>query len=98
MTIQEDLQKFLDDPDAVIVFHGDFKAQDYRNIRKVLENTEDDYLIFKNSQGAKFEIFFDVTEKGNIKALVAYMLENNKHCVYSYQIDNQQTILRNLSR
>ena len=98
MTIQEDLQKFLDDPDAVIVFHGDFKAQDYRNIRRVLENTEDDFLIFKNGQGAKFEIFFDITEKGNIKALVEYMSENHKSSIYSYQIDNHQTILRNLSR
>lgn len=98
MTIQEDLQKFLNDPNAVIVNHGDFKVRDYQNIRRVLEHTEDDFLIFKNGQGTKFEITFDITQKGSVRLLVNYLLQDFSDSIYSYQLDSVQTILNSLNK
>lgn len=91
MTIQEDLQKFLDNPAAIIVHHGRFTAKDLQDINKVLNGTSEDFLIFENAGGRTFFIWFNCVE------FINHRLKEQKYRIYSYQIDGKQTILTPLS-
>lgn len=59
--IQDELKKFMEDPHAKFCSVGSFTVTDFHNLNKVLNNTEEDFLIFDNGGGRKFDIYFDRT-------------------------------------
>jgi hypothetical protein len=102
--IQENLQEFMENPYTNIVSSGSFKVVDFTNLNKILNNTEDDFLIFDNAGGKKFEIVFDRTlpdKKGvdtlyKVKAFIKYLLKERKSWIYCYQLNKEQTVLRKI--
>ena len=102
--IQENLQKYMEDPYTNIVSSGAFKVLDFVNLNKVVTDTEDDFLIFDNGGGRKFDIMFDRTlqnEKGKdelfkVKDFIEHLLSKHKNWIYCYQINNEQIILRKI--
>ena len=102
--IQENLQEFMENPYTYIVSSGSFKVVDFTNLNKILNNTEDDFLIFDNAGGKKFEIMFDRTlpnEKGvdtlyKVEAFIEHLLKEHKSCIYCYQLNKEQTVLRKI--
>jgi hypothetical protein len=84
--IQENLQEFMQNPEARIVSGGSFHVIDFTNMNKVLNNTEEDFLIFDNGGGKQFEIKFDRTmsdENGvdtlyKIKDFIEYLVKKSQ--------------------
>lgn len=102
--IQENLKEFLSNPDTTIVSSGTFRVRDFNNLNKVLNSTEEDFLIFDNGGGRKFDIVFDRTiqdENGQnitykIKELIDHLLKEHKNWIYCYQLNKEQFILRKI--
>lgn len=102
--IQEELAKYMEDPYAKIVSSGTFKVLDFTNLNKVLNNTQEDFLIFDNAGGKKFDIMFDRTlpnEKGEdtlykVKDFIKVLLEEHNSWIFCYQINQEQTILKKI--
>ena len=101
--IQENLKEFMENPYTYIVSSGSFKVVDFTNLNKILNNTEDDFLIFDNAGGKKFEIMFDRTlpdEKGidlyKVEVFIEHLLKEHKNWIYCYQINKEQTVLRKI--
>lgn len=94
MTIQEDLQKYLDKPDSKIVHHGSYSTQDFKGLNEVLNSTDRDFLIYDNAGGREFFVLFDCKE------LIDYFFNNEdfKWRIFSYQLAKKQTILKPLSQ
>lgn len=91
--IQQNLQKYMENPHAKLTSSGVFTVQDFNNLSKVLNNTEEDFLIFDNAGGRKFDIVFD---QGTfpVKNLINSLLEEHKSWIYCYQLNKKQVILR----
>ena len=102
--IQENLQKVLSNTDFRIVSSGQFTSKDFNNLYKVINNTEEDFLIFDNGGGRKFDIMFDrtllnednVIQKYEVVDFINHLLEHNKSWIYSYQINKKQTIIQTI--
>lgn len=99
--IQENLKEYLSNPDAIIVNWGNFKAHEFNTINKVLNGTNEDFLIFDNRGGRMFDIVFDreFEEKGakvryEVKNMIEAILKEHKSWIYCYQLNGEQTILR----
>jgi hypothetical protein len=100
--IQENLSQWMSDPTNRITSNGTFTVKDFNNLNKVINNTEEDFLIFDNGGGRKFDISFDHTyedenseqQEYKVKNFIKHLMENHRTWVYSYQIDGQQTIVK----
>ena len=53
MTIAEAMTEYLSHNENKIVEHGDFKAEDFNLLLRVLNETLDNFVIFNNSGGKK---------------------------------------------
>lgn len=102
--IQENLKEYMADPYTNIVQSGSFKVMDFNNLTKVINNTEEDFLIFDNMGGKKFDIMFDRTlpnEKDEatlykVKDFIDYLLKKHKNWIYCYQLNGEQTVMQKL--
>jgi hypothetical protein len=97
--IQKMLENFLSIPENEICFaSGKFTANDFNNLVEVLNSTDKDFVIFDNGGGKTFEIWLNdsVGDTNKINKFVNYLLKNNKHWLYCYQINNEQTIIREI--
>lgn len=98
-TIQENLHDFLNDSTNVLsTAGGRYGTDDFIKLNKILNNTKEDFLIFDNGGGKKFEITFDrvvnENESYKVKDTIKYFLKNNKSWIYCYQIDEVQHTLK----
>lgn len=98
--IQQNLEKFLSVGENTIVSNGSFQVADFNNLRKILEGTKEDFLIFDNSGGAAFEVVFDRKSADKnlyyVKDFIAYLLAEHKSWIFCYQLDEEQFILKEL--
>lgn len=102
--IQKNFKEFMENPYNNIVNSGTFKVMDLTAINKVLNDTEDDFLIFDNAGGKKFDIMFDRTlpnKKGEdtlykVKDFIEHLLKENKAWIYCYQVNKEQVVLRKI--
>jgi hypothetical protein len=100
--IQQSLETFLSDPESTLARNGSFTADDFNRLRKVLNGTTEDFLIFDNGGGKKFDIMFDreyFNEDGQIqvhkiKNFILYLLREHRAWIYCYQLAGVQTILK----
>lgn len=103
--IQENLQEFMENPfNNIVSPGGSFNVEDFTKLNKILNNTEDDFLIFDNGGGKKFEIMFDrilPDENGidtlyKVETFIKFLSKENKKWIYGYQLNKQQTVLRKI--
>lgn len=102
--IQENLKTFMEDPLTNIVPFGTFRVKDFLDLLKIINNTKEDFLIYDNGGGRKFDIVFDRTmlnEKNEIesfpvKNFIEHLLSDHKSWIYCYQINNEQVVLKQI--
>lgn len=102
--IQDELKKFMEDPHAKFCSVGSFTVTDFNNLNKVLNNTEEDFLIFDNGGGRKFDIYFDrtaVNEKNQeenyfVKNFITHLLKDHPSWIFSYQINKEQVVRKKI--
>lgn len=101
--IQINLNEFMLNPSTSLASSG-FKVADFNALNKVLNNTTEDFLIFDNAGGRKFDIIFDrllLNEDGKnelyeVKDTINIFLKEHKNWIYSYQINGKQTLLKRI--
>lgn len=104
--IQEDFKNYMEDQQAIFSSSGYFRVVDFNNLVKVINGTEEDFLVFDNAGGKKFDIMFDRTlpnEKGldklyKVEDFINNLLKEHKSWIYCYQINKIQTIVKPLFR
>lgn len=95
--IQQHMKEFMSKEDMNIVTSGRFSVRDFNRLNKVLNGTDEDFIIFDNKGGKKFDIMFNTTEPdSNIADLVKYLLNNHKNLIFSYQLNGEEVILNNI--
>jgi hypothetical protein len=103
--IQKNISDYLSNDDNTLTKSGArFTVLDFKDLIKIINNTEEDFLIFDNSESKKFDIIFDRpyiddNEKSciyKVKDTIKSFLKNTKSWIYCYQIDGKQTIIRNI--
>lgn len=103
--IQDNLREYMDEPYNKIVCGGTFKVLDFNNLVKVLDETDENFLIFDNGGGKKFEIRFDQMgvdpDTGEstlfeVKKFIEHIVQEHRSWVYCYQLNKEQTIIRKI--
>lgn len=100
--IQDNLREFMENPDNKIVSGGSFTTKDFNDLNKIINNTEEDFLIFDNAGGKKFDIMFDRKHSGDpkiykIKDFIESLLRDHKSWIFCYQLNKEQVILKKIN-
>ena len=97
-TISDKMKQFIESDATICGPRGNFTTEDFRNIQKVLSGKEDNFVIFNNSGGKIFDIWFhEDMNKRNKKATIKGFIELINHIkpyVYAYKVNGEEVILK----
>lgn len=95
--ISELMQEYLDNDEMLSGPSSKFTGRDFNAIKKVVDETSDNFVVFNNSGGKLFEVWHhsDIFKDFPVENFEEWV-HKIKGYVYMYKINGKETILKKL--